>query len=54
MNKERSLLNSFLESSYTSKINKIAELKNIYHANSKAKGNNPTGNIIQILFFSKN
>ena len=49
MNKERSLLNSFLESSYTSKINKIAELKNIYHANSKAKGNNPTGNIIQIL-----
>lgn len=49
MNKERSLLNSFLESSYTSKINKIAELKHIYHANSKAKGNNPTGNIIQIL-----
>lgn len=49
MNKERCLLNSFLESSYTSKINKIAELKNIYNTNIKAKGNNPTGNIIQIL-----
>ena len=49
MNKERNLLNTFLVSAYNSKLKKIAELRGIYTTNSKAKGNNPTGNIIQIL-----